>query len=103
MGNPVGTVDFGPCLTGSSLAAELCLVTGVLPYGSDIGGCLPVGDLVYTGNYFLNPVEFFGPTLCKNPSIPPAPVNVLLSGNVPVRSAAEVPAWILQQAGRRAP
>ena len=103
VGNPVGTVDFGPCLTGSSLATALCLVTGVLPYGSDIGGCLPVGDLVYTGNYFLNPVEFFGPTLCKNASIPPAPVNVLFSGNVPVRSAAEVPGWILQQAGRQAP
>lgn len=103
VGNPVGTVDFGPCLAGSSLALELCAVTGLVPYGSDIGGCLPVGDLVYTGNYFLNPVEFFGPTLCKNPAIPPAPVNVLFSGNVPVRTSAEVPAWILQQAGRRAP
>ena len=99
--NPVGTVDLGPCLTGSSFPGGLCLATGLVPYGADMGGCLPVGDMVYVGNYFFNTVDFFGPQLCQNPYIPPAPVNMSFSGNVPVRSANDVPAWILQQAGRQ--
>ena len=98
--NPVGTVDLGPCLTGSSFPGGLCLATGVVPYGADMGGCLPVGDMVYTGNYFFNTVDFFGPQLCQNPNIPPAPVNLRFVDNVPVREASGVPAWILEQAGR---
>ena len=47
LNDPVGTVDFGPCLTGSSIF-PFCLTTGLIPYGSDVGGCLPVGDLTYT-------------------------------------------------------
>lgn len=56
--------------------------------------------MVYTGNYFFNTVDFFGPQLCQNPNIPPAPVNMRFVDNVPVREASGVPAWILEQAGR---
>lgn len=96
--NPVGTVNFGPCLTGSSIS-PLCLGTGVLSYGADMGGCLPVGDLTYSGNYFTNTVDFFGPSLCQNSYIPAFPVNLTFTGNVPIRTADEVPSAILQQAG----
>lgn len=97
--NPVGTVDFGPCLTGSSISS-LCAVTGVLSYGADFGGCLPVGNLTYVGNYLLNPIDFFGPQLCRNTAFIPAyPVNLEIQNNVPATSAGQVPGWILLQAG----
>lgn len=96
--DPVGTVDFGPCGTGSSISG-LCALTGVLPYGADMGGCLPVGDLTYNGNYFLNTIEFFGPQICTNSYIPAYPVNLTFVNNVPTTSAAQVPNWILLQAG----
>jgi len=35
--NPQGFVDFGPCLKASS-SEELCLTTGIVPYGADMGG-----------------------------------------------------------------
>ncbi len=99
LNNPVGTVDFGPCLTGSSIPL-LCLGTGILSYGADFGGCLPVGNLTYIGNYFLNPIDFFGPQLCKNTAFIPAyPINLSIQNNVPTTSADQVPGWILFQAG----
>jgi len=98
--NPVGTVDFGPCLAGSSIS-PLCVSTGVLAYGADFGGCLPVGNLAYIENYFLNPIHFFGPELCRNTAyIPAYPVGLTIQNNVPTTSADQVPAWILSQAGR---
>lgn len=96
--NPVGTVNFGPCLTGSSIS-PLCLSTGVLPYGADMGGCLPVGDLSYTGNYFQDTIDFFGPAICHNSYIPAYPVDLSFVGNVPITSTQQVPSWILEQAG----
>ncbi|MEO7937686.1 MAG: right-handed parallel beta-helix repeat-containing protein, partial [Burkholderiaceae bacterium] len=97
--NPVGTVDFGPCLTGSSIS-PLCAATGVLSYGADFGGCLPVGNLTYIGNYFLNPIDFFGPQLCQNTAFIPAyPVNLEIQNNIPTTSRDQVPGWILLQAG----
>ena len=96
--NPVGTVDFGPCLTGSSFDT-LCLATGLVSYGADMGGCLPVGDLSYRDNYLLDTVTFFGPNLCSNSYIPAYPVNLEFINNVPVTAATDVPAAILQQAG----
>lgn len=96
--NPVGTVDFGPCLTGSSFET-LCLATGLVSYGADMGGCLPVGDLTYDGNYLPDTTTFFGPNLCSNSYIPPYPVNLVFIDNVPTTSAADVPGALLQQAG----
>ncbi|HLH78295.1 MAG TPA: right-handed parallel beta-helix repeat-containing protein [Candidatus Binataceae bacterium] len=98
LNDPVGTVDFGPCLTGSSIV-PYCATTGVLPYGSDMGGCLPVGNLTYNQNYFLDTVDFFGPQICQNSYIPPYPVNLTFTNNVPTTSAAQVPNSILLQAG----
>ncbi len=98
LNDPVGTVDFGPCGYGSSFQV-LCLLTGVLPYGADVGGCLPVGDLTYIGNYLLQPTNFFGPQICQNSYIPPYPVNLTFINNVPTTSVGDVPNWILLQAG----
>lgn len=100
LNNPTGTVNFGPCLTGSSID-PLCAGTGLVSYGADMGGCLPVGDLIYKQNYLLDPIEFFGPQLCQNPLIPPYPVNLTFINNIPTTSAAQVPQWILDQAGRQ--
>ena len=96
--NPVGTVDLGPCGLPSSLPG-FCLATGLVSYGSDVGGCLPVGNLQYNGNYFLQPTNFFGPQVCQNSYIPAFPVNLSFVNNVPTRSVADVPNWILLQAG----
>lgn len=98
LNDPVGTLDFGPCGYGSSISGA-CLLTGAVPYGADMGGCLPVGDLTYKRNYFLDTIDFFGPQLCHNGYIPPYPVNLRFIDNVPTTSAADVPNWILLQAG----
>ncbi len=98
LNDPVGTVDFGPCLTGSSFD-PLCAGTGLVSYGADMGGCLPVGDITYDRNYLADTITFFGPSLCSNSYIPPYPVNLVFMNNVPTSSIADVPTWILLQAG----
>jgi hypothetical protein len=95
--DPVGIADFGPCLTGSSIP-DFCAITGA-PYGSDFGGCLPVGNLKYIGNYFLNPIDFYGPQICQNDYIPAYPINLTIQYNFQTISADQVPGWILSQAG----
>jgi hypothetical protein len=100
LNDPVGTVDFGPCGFGSSING-FCLATGVVPYGADIGGCLPVGNLTYKRNYFRDTVDFFGPAICHNGHIPDFPVDLTFIRNIPTSSAADVPNWILRQAGAR--
>jgi hypothetical protein len=97
LNDPVGIADFGPCFTGSSIPLY-CALTGV-PYGSDFGGCLPVGNLTYIGNYFLDPIDFFGPQICQSPYIPAYPINLKIENNGPVTSPSQVPSWILSQAG----
>ncbi len=96
--DPVGTVDFGPCGTGSSIS-PLCLGTGLVPYGADMGGCLPVGHLKYIGNYLADTLTFFGPQLCHNDLIPPYPIDLTFKDNVPTTSISQVPSQILDQAG----
>ncbi len=98
LNDPVGTVDFGPCGYGTSISS-LCGLTGIVPYGADMGGCLPVGDLTYEQNYFLNPTNFFGPQLCQNNYLPPFPINLTFNDNVPTSSVADVPNGLLLQAG----
>ncbi|HEY4899235.1 MAG TPA: right-handed parallel beta-helix repeat-containing protein [Terriglobales bacterium] len=97
LNDPVGIADFGPCFTGSSIPVY-CALTGI-PYGSDFGGCLPVGNLTYTDNYFLNPIDFFGPQICQNSYIPRYPINVTIKNKGPITSPIQVPSWILSQAG----
>lgn len=70
-----------------------------MPYGADIGGCLPVGNLTYTQNYLAQPTNFYGPQICQNPYVPPYPINLTFINNVPTTSVADVPNWILLQAG----
>jgi len=98
LNDPVGTADFGPCGFGTSIF-PLCLGTGIVPYGADIGGCLPVGNLTYTQNYLAQPTNFYGPQICQNPYVPPYPINLTFINNVPTTSVADVPNWILLQAG----
>jgi len=97
LNDPVGIADFGPCLTGSSIP-NYCAITGVA-YGSDFGGCLPVGNLTYKDNYFLDPIDFFGPQICQNIYIPAYPINVTIKNKGPITSPGQVPGWILTQAG----
>jgi hypothetical protein len=95
--DPVGIADFGPCFTGSSIP-DFCAITGA-PYGSDFGGCLPVGNLKYVENYFLNPIDFYGPQICQNDYVPAYPINLTIRNNFQTISADQVPSWILSQAG----
>jgi hypothetical protein len=64
LNDPVGTVDFGPCLTGSSITL-LCLDTGLISYGADMGGCLPVGDLSYFETISPIRLSFMGRKLVR--------------------------------------
>lgn len=96
--NPQGYVDFGPCLKASSFET-LCLTTGPMPYGADMGGCVPYGDLLFDNNYLRNPSDFYD--ICTNRYYPDAPTNLTIVNNVAVSSSSEVPAWILESAGRQ--
>lgn len=98
LNDPTGTVDFGPCGYGSSISPG-CLATGAVSYGADMGGCLPVGDIQYIQNYFQDVLTFYGPNICQNPLIPSQPINLSFLNNVPTDSPADVPTWILLQAG----
>ncbi len=98
LNNPAGTVDFGPCLKSSSFE-ELCLTTGVIPYGEDLGGCVPYGDMTFDTNYLGNILVFYD--ICENDNFPNAPYNMNFVGNVKVQSADEVPSSIINSAGRQ--
>ncbi|MDZ7696110.1 MAG: right-handed parallel beta-helix repeat-containing protein [Deltaproteobacteria bacterium] len=96
--NPQGFVDFGPCMKASSFE-DLCLTTGIVPYGKDMGGCVPYGDLVFENNYLRDHLGFYN--ICTNSYYPSAPVNMTFENNVRVSTSSEVPAWILESAGRQ--
>lgn len=89
--NPQGVTDFGPCGLASSLS--LCFLH--LPYGSDMGGCVPYGDLVFMGNYWVN-WTFYNVCPYKD-----YPVNVAFVGNQLITDKSQVPQWILDSAGRQ--
>jgi len=96
--NPQGFVDFGPCLKASSFE-DLCLTTGIVPYGADMGGCVPYGDLLFENNYLRDHLDFYN--ICTNSYYPNAPTNMTFINNVKVSTSDEVPAWILESAGRQ--
>ncbi len=100
LNNPQGYVDLGPCGKASSFPAILCSKTDKFKYGKDFGGCLPYGDMLFTNNYLSQDYAFYG-ALCKNDYWPDAPINMRHQGNVKVKSADEVPAWIINSAGRQ--
>ncbi len=96
--NSPGFMDFGPCLKDSSFP-ELCLVTGILPYGADMGGCVPYGEMVFENNYLRDHLDFYD--ICTNVNYPNAPTDMTFIDNVKVSNASEVPASILDAAGRQ--
>lgn len=103
--DPVGTVDFGPCgygtsFEGSNFSQDLCLLTAVLPYGADMGGCLPAGNLKFTNNYLANPSTFF--EICQNaPYVPANAVDVIIQNIAITSTSAPDAIAILQHAGPR--
>lgn len=99
--NPTGTMDLGPCGYPTSFEwpladTYLCLATGIVSYGADMGGCRPYGDLRYLGNYFGNPQEFF--TVCKTYPDPPGPPTMEMR-NIGITSPLQVPSSLLNAAG----
>lgn len=98
LNNPQGFMDFGPCLKDSSFST-LCLLTDVLEYGQDMGGCVPYGDLTFQQNYLRDTLDFYD--ICTNSNFPNYPVGMSFVDNVKVSSSSDVPASILSEAGRQ--
>jgi len=96
--NPQGTVDLGPCLKASSFAT-LCAATGIVPYGGELGGCLPYGDMIFEGNYLRDNLSFYD--ICTNSNFPTAPYNMSFINNIKITGVNDVPASILNEAGRK--
>lgn len=109
--NPPGVTDFGPCGLPAALpwcafgvsspvpgdpdrCSSLPACWVVIPYGGDSGGCVPHGDLLFYGNYWASS-EFS--TVCTLERTGP----LLYVDNHVALTAADVPAWILRQAGRQ--
>ncbi len=110
--NPIGKMNFGTCTTPSTwmmtldifgkytkTPSILCELTDIVEYGWDMGGCVPRGNLSFSNNYLLIPNDFYD--ICKNTSLQTPPIvvpNVSISNNA-ISGAADVPSWILSQAG----
>ena len=110
--NPQGVTDFGPC--GLPAALPWCAV-GIAPpepgavdrcsslplcwlrapYGGDIGGCVPHGDIGFVRNYWSSSTF---QTVCPRDLTR----NLMYFQNQIITGAAQAPAWILRRAGRQA-
>jgi len=100
--NPSGFFDYGPCGLPDSFPAvppnvQPCTLNS-LNYGTDMGGCIPYGNMIVTNSYFVDATTFYLPCLIYNPSYP---VNVALVNNTQVTDSSQVPASILSSAGRQ--
>ena len=104
--------DFGPC--GLPAALPWCAV-GIAPpepgavdrcsslplcwlrapYGGDIGGCVPHGDIGFVRNYWSSSTF---QTVCPRDLTR----NLMYFQNQIITGAAQAPAWILRRAGRQA-
>jgi hypothetical protein len=98
LNNPQGFVDLGPCGKDSSFRG-ICVATNIVPYGADMGGCVPYGDLTFEQNYLRDSLDFYD--ICENSYYPNYPVGMSLIDNVKVSSSSDVPGAILSQAGRQ--
>ncbi len=78
LNNPQGFFDFGPCLKASSFEA-LCLVTNIVPYGADMGGCIPYGDMLFQNNMLRDRFTFYN--ICENSFFPNYPINMIFINN----------------------
>lgn len=92
LNNPQGYVDYGPCGLDSSFAG-FCTGTNVVPYGTNMGGCVTYGDLIFQNNYFAGDMTYY--SICGN-----VPLTLQLLNNTNVTNANQVPSWILASAGR---
>lgn len=97
--NPQGYFDFGPCGLSSSFDTILCSKTNVDHYGADTGGCIPFGDIVFKDNYLRDIVTFYD--ICFNIFTVGYPVNITASGSKAVTNSSQVPASIINSAGRQ--
>jgi hypothetical protein len=98
LNNPPGTMDFGPCLASGTDLFPLCSLTGVVPYGSDRGGCRPYGDIAFVSNDFEHP--HFYTDACP---YPPYPIDVDDRTNQTIAGPQDVPPQILSKAGLQPP
>lgn len=108
LNNPVGYFDFGACTpsTWPSIVSwaniRFCEITPLrLPYGAEMGGCVSRGYITYTNNYFTDPTTFYD--VCTNYLAPgiPSTTPYIIKNNIQISSAADVPSWIIQQAGKQ--
>lgn len=127
--NPVGHIDLGSCDTPSTwpgLASEellrifgdnpftrwviadlnlneilgLCGATSpTYTYGAEMGGCVPRGHLRFVDNYLVEPNRFFD--ICTTNLDVPQSIPDLSISNKTITGEADVPAWIIRQAGRQ--
>lgn len=99
--NPQGVTDFGPPpLWNDPLPySYITLFLSGIPYGSDRGGCRTYGDLIFTGNYWLNS-SFYDicPYSDKGVSYP---TNVISKNNHVIQGEQDVPGRLLKAAGVR--
>ncbi len=58
--NPQGATDFGPPPRAGDPLPYSWIPSALngIPYGTDRGGCRTYGDLLYVGNYWMNPCFF---------------------------------------------
>ena len=118
---PIGVTFYGPLPTRPPFYPSYALLNGVA-YGSDSGGCVTYGDINYSNNYWLEapiPSEIPGINVayflvkgffsylafgfcdvCPYTSggvVYPTDLNYV--GNVPINSPADIPSYLLSNAG----
>lgn len=89
--NPLGITDFGPCGLPSSL--YLCGLH--LPYGFDTGGCVTYGNILFAGNFWISPLFY---DVCPYKDYP---IDMAWVDNQWIKGKSDVPAWLLDSAGRQ--
>ncbi len=100
--NPQGVIDLGPPPQSNDplpYSFIPSLANGIA-YGSDRGGCRTYGDIIYTGNYWLNPT-FFDICYYIDDNGESYPTNVISKHNHAIQGAQDVPGWLLRAAGVR--
>ena len=97
--NPVGITYFGPPpnLLDPLPYPDVAILNG-FPYGSDIGGCRPYGDIRYISNYLIHP-DFFSVSPYVDRNGITYPVDMEYYANHTITGVKGVPKSYLQRAG----
>jgi len=97
--NPPGVTWFGlpPSPLDPLPYPDLAILNGI-PYGGEIGGCRPYGDIRFQGNYLAN-VDFHSVAPYVDPNGVTYPVGLEYTGNRLISGVEDVPAGILRKAG----